>query len=62
MDRQMEIEEILANIEDMLDCYFKACSVKVTAMDLAKIALVFANGIRSALGQAGIEVRTPPRG
>jgi len=25
-------------------------------------ALVFADGIRSALQQAGIEVRTPPRG
>ena len=41
------------NIEDMLDCYFKACSVKVTAMDLAKIALVFANG--------GVEPQTNQR-
>ena len=32
------------NIEEILDCYFKACSIKVTAMDLAQIALVFANG------------------
>lgn len=30
--------------EEMLSCYFKACSIKVTAMDLANIALVFANG------------------
>lgn len=27
------------NIEDVLDVYFKACSIKVTAVDLAKIAL-----------------------
>lgn len=32
------------NVEEILDCYFKACSIKVTAMDLAQIALVFANG------------------
>ena len=41
------------NIEEILDCYFKACSIKVTAMDLAQIALVFANG--------GIEPKTNNR-
>ena len=32
------------DVEDILECYFKACSIKVTAVDLAHIALVFANG------------------
>ena len=31
-------------VEDILDCYFKACSIRVTAVDLANIACVFANG------------------
>lgn len=30
-------------VEDVLDCYFKACSIKVNCIDLAKIALVLAN-------------------
>ena len=30
-------------VEDILDCYFKACSVSVTCKDLAKIAFIFAN-------------------
>ena len=32
------------DVEDMLDCYFKACSIKITAVDLARIALVFSKG------------------
>mgnify|MGYP003301039978 CR=1 FL=1 len=31
------------NVEDVVDCYFKACSIKADCVDLAKIALVFAN-------------------
>ena len=31
------------NVEALLDCYFKACSIKVTSTDLAKIAFVLAN-------------------
>ena len=31
------------NIEDVVDCYFRACSVKATCADLARIASVFAN-------------------
>jgi glutaminase len=30
-------------VEDVLDCYFKACSIKVSCVDLAKIGLVLAN-------------------
>ena len=32
-----------ADVESILDCYFRACSIKVTSVDLAKIALVLAN-------------------
>lgn len=35
---------ITDEVEDVLDCYFRACSIKVTSMDLAKIAFAFANG------------------
>ena len=31
------------DVEEVLDCYFKACSIKVTCKDLARIAYVFAN-------------------
>ena len=31
------------NVEDVLDCYFRACSIKVNCSDLAKIAFTFAN-------------------
>ncbi len=31
------------DVEDVLDCYFRACSIKVTSIDLARIALVLAN-------------------
>ncbi|MBE7021342.1 MAG: glutaminase A [Ruminococcaceae bacterium] len=30
--------------EEVLDCYFRACSIKVTSVDLARIGLVLANG------------------
>jgi len=30
--------------EAVLDCYFRACSIKVSAVDLAKIAFVLSNG------------------
>ena len=30
-------------VEDVLDCYFKACSIKVNCADLAKIGLTLAN-------------------
>lgn len=32
------------DVEDVLDCYFRACSIKATVTDLAKIAFVFAHG------------------
>ncbi len=31
-------------VEDVLDLYFRACSINVTVVDLARIAHVFANG------------------
>lgn len=31
------------SVEEILDCYFRACSILVTCRDLARIALVFAN-------------------
>ena len=31
------------NVEEVLDCYFRACSIKVDCRDLANIALVLAN-------------------
>ena len=34
-------------VEDILDCYFRACSILVNCKDLARISLVFANhGLR----------------
>ena len=35
---------IADNAEDVLDCYFRACSISVSTVDLAKIARVFASG------------------
>ena len=32
------------NVDDVVECYFRACSVKATAVDIARIALAFANG------------------
>lgn len=32
------------DVEEVLDCYFRACSIKVTTLDLARIAFVFAHG------------------
>lgn len=38
--------------EDILDCYFRACSILVDCRDLARIACVFANhGVDSASGE-----------
>lgn len=31
------------DVEEVLDCYFKACSIKVNSVDLARIAFVLAN-------------------
>ena len=40
------------DIEDVIDCYFQACSIKATSIDLAKIALVLANkGINPKTGE-----------
>ncbi len=39
------------NIEDILDCYFRACSVKIDSFNLAKIAYVFANKGKSLTGE-----------
>lgn len=32
------------DVEEVLDCYFRACSVRATTVDLARIAMAFANG------------------
>ena len=37
------------DVEDVLDCYFRACSIKVCCEDLAKIGLVLANHGKSPL-------------
>ncbi len=37
------------DVEDVLDCYFKACSIKVCCEDLARIGLVLANHGKSPL-------------
>ena len=41
------------DVEEVLDCYFRACSIKVTTVDLAQIAYVFAHG--------GMDVKTGER-
>ena len=33
-----------ADVEELVDLYFKACSIKVNCTDLARIAFVLANG------------------
>lgn len=39
-------------VEEVLDCYFKSCSIKVSCMDLARIGLVLANhGVVPATGE-----------
>lgn len=39
-------------VEEILDCYFQACSISVTCKDLAKMAHVFANhGIHPTTGE-----------
>lgn len=38
--------------EEVLDCYFRACSIKATIVDIARIAFVFANGgVNKATGE-----------
>lgn len=37
------------DVEDVIDCYFKACSIKVCCEDLARIGLVLANHGKSPL-------------
>lgn len=39
------------NIEEVLDFYFKACSIKVTAVDLAKVAFVLAHKGRQIIDE-----------
>ena len=39
-------------VEEILDCYFRACSISVNCRDLAKIAHIFANhGVHPATGE-----------
>ncbi len=41
-----------SDVEEVVDCYFRACSIKVSCADLAKIASVFANkGINLRTGE-----------
>lgn len=40
------------DVEEVLDCYFRACSISVTCKDLANIAFVLANR-GSRLGEEG---------
>lgn len=40
------------DVEEVLDCYFKACSIKATSVDLAKIAYVLSNkGVNPKTGE-----------
>ena len=40
-------------VEEILDCYFRACSIAVNCKDLAKIAHIFANhGVHPVTGEA----------
>lgn len=40
------------DVEEVLDCYFKACSIKVNSVDLARIAFVLANhGVNPESGE-----------
>lgn len=46
------------DVEEVLDCYFRACSIKVNSIDLAKIAYVLANkGINPETGKQICEQR-----
>ena len=42
------------DVEDVLNCYFKACSIKVTCKDLARIAYVFASHGKMPITEARI--------
>ena len=37
------------NVEDMLDCYFNACSINVSCKDLARIAFSFSHAVEDEL-------------
>ena len=37
------------NVEDMLDCYFNACSIKVNCRDLAHIAFAFSHAVENEM-------------
>lgn len=39
------------DVEDILDCYFRACSIKINSFDLAKIAYAFANKGKLFMGE-----------
>lgn len=39
------------DVEEMVDCYFRACSVKANCIDLAQIAYVFANHGANSKGE-----------
>ena len=39
------------DVEDILDCYFRACSIKINSFDLAKIAYDFANKGKLFMGE-----------
>lgn len=40
------------DVEEVLDCYFKACSIKINCLDLANIGLTFANhGLNPTTGK-----------
>lgn len=40
-----------ADVEELVDCYFRACSIKVSSMDLARIAWVLANKGKAPTGE-----------
>lgn len=42
---------ISCDAEDVVDLYFRACSISVDSLDLAKIALIFANGGKNKKGE-----------
>lgn len=44
---------IRGDVEELLDCYFRACSIRVTCRDLSRIAMVLASHGRSCPGAGG---------
>ena len=46
------------NVDEIVDCYFRACSVQATCKDLAKMAFVLANyGVDPATGERIVSAR-----